>query len=136
MKTRNFKFNRTHTAVNLTFSFNEDFRYDLKAQVQAYKFASNEYRLFPLAFEASVCDTLKNDDFGINSIYNCGNAPRCPLHKGNYTTCNWGPNYERFPPHWPVGRYRVDFTFMFMQKEISCLSWYMEVKSTKFLYFN
>ncbi|KAF2896978.1 hypothetical protein ILUMI_09197, partial [Ignelater luminosus] len=49
--------------------------------LQAYRFASNEYRLFPLAFEAGVCDTLQNEDFGINNIYKCGNAPSCPMSK-------------------------------------------------------
>lgn len=30
LKTRNFKFNRIHTGVNISFTFNHGFQYDLK----------------------------------------------------------------------------------------------------------
>lgn len=48
--------------------------------MQGYRFASNEYRLFPIVFERNVCNVLKDDEFGLRNIYKCGSqAPTCPF---------------------------------------------------------
>lgn len=49
--------------------------------LQAYKFASNEYRLFPLRFEISFCDAVKKNVIGLQGLTRCGNFTGCPLLK-------------------------------------------------------
>ncbi|KAF2901900.1 hypothetical protein ILUMI_04286, partial [Ignelater luminosus] len=49
--------------------------------VQAYKFSSNEYRLFPMGFSFNYCDSLAKDEFGLRNLLLCGNATDCPLRK-------------------------------------------------------
>ncbi|KAF2893458.1 hypothetical protein ILUMI_12718 [Ignelater luminosus] len=49
--------------------------------LQAYRFVSNEYRLFPIRFIFDVCDSLIKNELGIQNIYNCGNFTRCPIKK-------------------------------------------------------
>ncbi|KAF2892319.1 hypothetical protein ILUMI_13850, partial [Ignelater luminosus] len=48
---------------------------------QAYKFASNEYRLFPIVFTINLCDVLSRNEFGLGNLYDCGSFPRCPMQK-------------------------------------------------------
>ncbi|KAF2888696.1 hypothetical protein ILUMI_17477, partial [Ignelater luminosus] len=45
---------------------------------QAYRFASNEYRLFPLRFQMLVCDIFDNNMAGIGNITKCCNFRGCP----------------------------------------------------------
>ncbi|KAF2881830.1 hypothetical protein ILUMI_24331, partial [Ignelater luminosus] len=50
--------------------------------VQAYKFASNEYRLFPLRFEFNFCDAMfKYNMFGFKNLQDCGNFSKCGVEK-------------------------------------------------------
>ncbi|KAF2894625.1 hypothetical protein ILUMI_11549, partial [Ignelater luminosus] len=49
--------------------------------VQAYKFASNEYRLFPLYFKVNVCEEFAKDGFGVRNMLLCGNLGNCPIKK-------------------------------------------------------
>ncbi|KAF2894624.1 hypothetical protein ILUMI_11548, partial [Ignelater luminosus] len=49
--------------------------------VQAYKFVSNEYRLFPLYFQFNVCEELAKNGFGLRNMLLCGNLRDCPIKK-------------------------------------------------------
>ncbi|KAF2895563.1 hypothetical protein ILUMI_10611, partial [Ignelater luminosus] len=51
------------------------------AIIQAYRFASNEYRLFPMRFQISVCDALKSNFAGLQRYRRCGNFSGCPFLK-------------------------------------------------------
>lgn len=46
---------------------------------QAYKFASNEYRLFPIRLAFNLCEALDKNEFGLNSIFQNGNFTGCPI---------------------------------------------------------
>ncbi|KAF2892079.1 hypothetical protein ILUMI_14094, partial [Ignelater luminosus] len=48
---------------------------------QAYKFASNEYRLFPLRLELNACQAVNKNIVGLKSLTYCGNFTGCPLLK-------------------------------------------------------
>ncbi|KAF2903424.1 hypothetical protein ILUMI_02764 [Ignelater luminosus] len=123
----NFKYNRTFHALNASTYFKVNFGNDVVFSAQAYKFSSNEYRLFPLQFNANICQCLKENTFGVQNLYNCGNAPRCSMVKGNYTLCNWQPDYKQFPPYIPTGRYRLDLNFTYFDEMVVLVKWYFEV---------
>lgn len=94
---------------------------------QVYKFASNEYRLFPLRFQTLMCDLYNKDIIGLGSFTKCRNYKGCPhekvlqtiifihptykafylLQERNYTICNFTPDTTRLPPLIPNGRYKV-----------------------------
>ncbi|KAF2905652.1 hypothetical protein ILUMI_00519, partial [Ignelater luminosus] len=50
---------------------------------QSYKFMSNEYRLFPITINMSLCSEMSNDRFGIfQSLMKSANFKfACPLRK-------------------------------------------------------
>lgn len=50
-------------------------------KVQVYKFASNEYRRFPINFPVNLCRALEEDIFGARKLLVCGNFTDCPLNK-------------------------------------------------------
>ncbi|KAF2885193.1 hypothetical protein ILUMI_20980, partial [Ignelater luminosus] len=49
--------------------------------VQAFRFASNEYRLFPLRFQVNLCTIFKLSIAGFAEILKCKNFTGCPNHK-------------------------------------------------------
>ncbi|KAF2893727.1 hypothetical protein ILUMI_12445, partial [Ignelater luminosus] len=49
--------------------------------IQCYKFASNEYRLFPIRFQINACSVISNNIIGITGFFKCGNFTGCPLLK-------------------------------------------------------
>ncbi|KAF2878735.1 hypothetical protein ILUMI_27429, partial [Ignelater luminosus] len=49
--------------------------------VQGYKFASNEYRLFPIQFDDNMCRCLRRNVYGFQNLYKCGHPPICPMSK-------------------------------------------------------
>ncbi|KAF2887997.1 hypothetical protein ILUMI_18176, partial [Ignelater luminosus] len=51
------------------------------AIVQCYKFASNEYRLFPVRFQINSCSIFANNIAGVTGFFKCGNFTGCPLRK-------------------------------------------------------
>ncbi|KAF2900450.1 hypothetical protein ILUMI_05736 [Ignelater luminosus] len=54
----------------------------LKAVFQAYRFASNEYREFPLRFGDMVCRALDADVVGAKKMMaKCGNMSGCTFFK-------------------------------------------------------
>ncbi|KAF2882360.1 hypothetical protein ILUMI_23817 [Ignelater luminosus] len=123
----NFKYNRTFHALNASAYLKINVGNNVAFSTQAYKFSSNEYRLFPLQFDANLCVCLKEDTFGLQNVYNCGNAPRCPIVKGNYSMCNWQPDYNKFPPYMPTGRYRLDLNFTYFGDMICLAKWQLEI---------
>ncbi|KAF2887880.1 hypothetical protein ILUMI_18293 [Ignelater luminosus] len=117
-------------------------RVKLQIKVEAYKFASNEYRGFPMDSSENACAVLSQNKYGVNVIYKCGNLPHCPFKRvniillvnliiflqGNYTLCNFQPDYKQFPPYIPSGRYRLDFIFTYGSDTVYILQWMAQVK--------
>ncbi|KAF2899180.1 hypothetical protein ILUMI_06993 [Ignelater luminosus] len=132
---KTFKFNRTHTGINITFDLYRNFGSGVMVDVQGYKFSSNEYRSFPIVFTMNVCEGLKNNDFGLQNLYLCGHPPVCPFKKGHFTICNWAPDYEKFPPYIPEGRYRMNMRMKYRNRMVTSLNFYMEIKSTRFMFY-
>ncbi|KAF2902446.1 hypothetical protein ILUMI_03739, partial [Ignelater luminosus] len=79
-KVQTFKYNRTQPAVNFTGSFNFVSE-DVKIIVQAYKFMSNEFRIFPLRFAVNACKAFNANAMGVLSAIKCGNFTGCPFEK-------------------------------------------------------
>ncbi|KAF2881836.1 hypothetical protein ILUMI_24337 [Ignelater luminosus] len=124
---RTFKYNRTCTAFNITFCYVMD-HFDMKKLeivAQAYKFASNEYRLFPARFGFNFCDAIQKNMFGMEDFRNCGNFTRCSVEKGKtYHVCNWKINESKFPPLIPTGRYMIEFTHSYLSHEVVVIRGY------------
>ncbi|KAF2891819.1 hypothetical protein ILUMI_14354, partial [Ignelater luminosus] len=76
-----FKYNRTSAVINATWTFHVDVGYDHNVIVQAYRFASNEYRLFPIRLQLNVCDAIKGNVIGLGNVIHCGNFTGCPFSK-------------------------------------------------------
>ncbi|KAF2897442.1 hypothetical protein ILUMI_08733, partial [Ignelater luminosus] len=95
---------------------------------QAYKFASNEYRLFPMRFEFNLCDAVfKYNMFGLESLQNCGNFT-CSTEKGQtYHVCNWTLEQAKFPPYIPTGRYMMELQYLYLTDEVLVLHGYAGV---------
>lgn len=49
--------------------------------VQAYKFASNEYRVFPLRFQIGFCVAFNKNIGGFGDFTKCRNFDGCPIKK-------------------------------------------------------
>ncbi|KAF2881833.1 hypothetical protein ILUMI_24334 [Ignelater luminosus] len=123
---RAFKYNRTCAAVNMTFTpLIRDFEKLEVIIVQAYRFASNEYRLFPLRFEFNLCDAVfKYNMFGFKDFKNCGNFT-CNVDKGKtYHICNWTIDQSKFPPLIPTGRYMAELQYIYITEEAMVLRAY------------
>lgn len=60
-----------------------------------YRFASNEYRQFPMRFEVNLCQAIEKDILGTSKYAESGNFS-CPLLKVTnlevyiIVTCNFG----------------------------------------------
>ncbi|KAF2900862.1 hypothetical protein ILUMI_05321 [Ignelater luminosus] len=81
----------------------------LQITYQYYKFASNEYRLYPIRFQVLMCDRYDQDFGGFGSFTKCKNFKGCPYEKErNYTVCNYKPDSSKFPPLVPSGRYKIE----------------------------
>ncbi|KAF2897927.1 hypothetical protein ILUMI_08248 [Ignelater luminosus] len=130
-KTRNFKYNRTHTGTNFTLKMLTAFGNNLQMEIQGYKFASNEYRLFPITFAVNICATIAKNDFGLQNLYSCGNFSRCPFKKGNFVICNWSPDYSKFPPFIPAGSYMMDYILTYFDQPVLQAQGYASVKRIK-----
>ncbi|KAF2891656.1 hypothetical protein ILUMI_14517, partial [Ignelater luminosus] len=93
--------------------------------VQAYRFASNEYRLFPIRLQMNVCQAFEEDVTGLQELSHCGNLTGCPLLKNvPMYACNWRPNAARFPPFIPNGKYMLELQGLFRTEEICLLRAY------------
>uniref|UniRef100_A0A1Y1LVZ8 MD-2-related lipid-recognition domain-containing protein n=1 Tax=Photinus pyralis TaxID=7054 RepID=A0A1Y1LVZ8_PHOPY len=102
--------------------------FTFQSQLFSKMFLSNTYREFPLAFQRNLCDLLETNEFGIENVFSCGNVSRCPIEKGYYIMCNWGPDYNKFPPLLVKGRYQVDLIFYGDGALISNFSWFMKIR--------
>ncbi|KAF2886551.1 hypothetical protein ILUMI_19622, partial [Ignelater luminosus] len=47
-------------------------------RIQAFKFMSNEYRLFPMRFQFNLCSYAEKNEFGLHTMFECGNFS-CPV---------------------------------------------------------
>ncbi|KAF2891969.1 hypothetical protein ILUMI_14204, partial [Ignelater luminosus] len=89
--------------------------------VQAYRFASNEYRLF------DFCAAMITNDFGLRGLTKCGNLTLCPFKKGKRVVCNFTPDGNRFPPLIPAGSYKVDSVICKGEAEVLALELYAKI---------
>ncbi|KAF2893346.1 hypothetical protein ILUMI_12828 [Ignelater luminosus] len=114
-----FKYNRTTAVINMTWEFTADVGYNYNLVFQAYKFASNEYRQFPIRFQVNVCDAMKENFMGSQDFTRCGNFTGCPFLKNRtYRICNWSPDEAHFPPLIPNGRYMVEIQALVRTEEM------------------
>ncbi|KAF2901656.1 hypothetical protein ILUMI_04534 [Ignelater luminosus] len=92
---------------------------------QAYKLASNEYRLFPIRVEVKLCKGIAADILGISSTGRCGNFTGCAFVKDRtYHTCNNVVKQDKLPPFVPTGDFMLEWTFLFKNTELYVLHAY------------
>ncbi|KAF2886674.1 hypothetical protein ILUMI_19499 [Ignelater luminosus] len=108
-------YNRTQRAINAKWEFVHDLRDKVFIDVQLYKMMSNEYRFFPVTFKESLCREYKKNSFGMKDLVTrYSNANPCDLRKNVPLTINkWIPDSSTFPPHLPVGSYKMVIRFLF-----------------------
>ncbi|KAF2887610.1 hypothetical protein ILUMI_18563, partial [Ignelater luminosus] len=95
---------------------------------QAYKFASNEYRLFPMRFQVNACDAIKHNMGGLHTGTRCGNFTGCPFLKDIPThVCNWSPDESKLPPFIPSGEYMIEAQAVFRNTEIFVVRAYGDI---------
>ncbi|KAF2886464.1 hypothetical protein ILUMI_19709 [Ignelater luminosus] len=100
-------YNRSQKAFNVSVYLLVNLSTDITGTVQFYKFASNEYREFPMRVGANLCHEYAKNNFNIKELLkNTSNARNCPLPKGYYYVRYFVPDYSRFPPYIPRGRYK------------------------------
>ncbi|KAF2881923.1 hypothetical protein ILUMI_24253 [Ignelater luminosus] len=96
--------------------------------VQAFKFASNEYREFPLRFLINLCDLYAKDAMGIGRSGECRNFSGCPREeKKFYTLCNFVPDMSKLPPLIANGRYKIELQAIYNSIEMWIIAFYGEV---------
>ncbi|KAF2892545.1 hypothetical protein ILUMI_13630 [Ignelater luminosus] len=119
-----FRYNRTTIAVNLTLRFNIDVGANLEV-----KFASNEYRDFPLRFGDTVCRALDADLSGIKQmIAKCGNMSDCTFFKDRtYHVCNTVPDESKLPPYMPSGRYMLEIEMSYRSMKLFAWKIYLAI---------
>ncbi|KAF2886909.1 hypothetical protein ILUMI_19264 [Ignelater luminosus] len=123
-----FKCNRTNVALNGTLNFKINVGSELVIMIQFYKFASNEYRLFPTRFQDKFCKFFENNVVGVQRLLNCGNFVGCPLVSNtNITWCNYIPDDSRFPPLIPSGSYRLNLHALYSNNELFVLEVYAKI---------
>ncbi|KAF2886779.1 hypothetical protein ILUMI_19395 [Ignelater luminosus] len=114
-------YNRTQRAINAKWEYLFDLHNNLFADVQLYKMMSNEYRFFPVTFKASVCTEWKKNSFGAKDLLTrYSNLDVCNLRKGfPYTINKMILDTSRFPPHMPVGSYKLVTRFL-VHSDFNC----------------
>ncbi|KAF2888422.1 hypothetical protein ILUMI_17751 [Ignelater luminosus] len=117
-----FNFNFTQTDYKAEFE-----RYELMI-IQAYRFASNEYRLFPLRFQFNYCAGIENNIVGMSAPNKCAREKECPLKKDQiYRICNFTPNPSKMPPFIPDGRYMIEVQATYLSEEIYLTRGYLSI---------
>ncbi|KAF2886778.1 hypothetical protein ILUMI_18281 [Ignelater luminosus] len=108
-------YNRTQRAISGKWEYLYHPRNNIFVDVQVYKMMSNEYRFFPVTFQANVCTEYKKNSFGIKDVFTrYSNLDACDLRKGiPYTVNKLIPDFSRFPPHIPLGSYKMVLRFLF-----------------------
>ncbi|KAF2894423.1 hypothetical protein ILUMI_11751 [Ignelater luminosus] len=123
-----FKCNRTHVALNGTLNFKINVGSELVVMVQMYRFASNEYRLFPVRFQDKFCKFLEENVAGFQRLLNCGNFVGCPVVSNtNITVCNFIPDDSKLPPLIPSGSYKVNLHGFYSDNELFVLEIYGKI---------
>ncbi|KAF2885077.1 hypothetical protein ILUMI_21080 [Ignelater luminosus] len=90
-----------------------------KVVFQSHRFASNEYRLFPIRLQLNACAAIKADAGGIGSITHCGNFTGCPFVKEKTMhICHWQPDPAHLPPFIPDGQYMIELQGLFGSEEM------------------
>ncbi|KAF2894459.1 hypothetical protein ILUMI_11711 [Ignelater luminosus] len=50
---------------------------------------------------------------------------------GRFLICNWAPDYSKFPPYMPIGRYMAEVKLIHFSAEVLQLQAYTSVTSAK-----
>ncbi|KAF2893250.1 hypothetical protein ILUMI_12925 [Ignelater luminosus] len=97
--------------------------------VQAYRFASNEYREFPLRFGDTICRVLDADlAGGKKMLAKCGNMSGCTFFKDKtYHVCNAVPDESKLPPHIPSGRYMLEIEISYRSIQLFLAKAYVAI---------
>ncbi|KAF2895033.1 hypothetical protein ILUMI_11141 [Ignelater luminosus] len=122
-------YNRTQRAINAKWEYLYDQHNNAFADVQLYKMMSNEYRFFPLTFKANTCAEYKKNSFGIKDLFTrYSNMDICDLRKGfPYTVNGMIPDASRFPPHIPIGSYKLVIRFLFHDDFMAQIDFYLRI---------
>ncbi|KAF2895336.1 hypothetical protein ILUMI_10839, partial [Ignelater luminosus] len=102
-------YNRTQKIFNASGHMLVDVGRDTIVSVQFYKFLSNEYRFFPVAFDANACHKFTQNSFNCREILkNVSNITPCHMKKGFYYVRNLAMNdFSHYPPHFPRGQFQI-----------------------------
>ncbi|KAF2887779.1 hypothetical protein ILUMI_18394 [Ignelater luminosus] len=101
-------YNRTQKVFNGSAYLLVNISTDVTGVAEFFKFASNEYREFPMRVGANLCHEYANNNFKAREILkNISNVKPCPAPKGYYYVGNLVLDYSRFPPYIPRGRYKA-----------------------------
>ncbi|KAF2886257.1 hypothetical protein ILUMI_19916 [Ignelater luminosus] len=101
-------YNRSQKAFNASVYLLVNLSTDMTGVVQFYRFASNEYREFPMRVGANLCHEYAKNNFNVKELLkNRSNLIDCPLPKGYYYVRYLVPDYSRLPPYIPRGRYKA-----------------------------
>ncbi|KAF2888679.1 hypothetical protein ILUMI_17494, partial [Ignelater luminosus] len=73
-----------------------------------YRFVSRKYRPFPINVTLDICEEYNKAVFGIDLAVKKSNFKGCPGEKGDYWIYNVTLEEDRFPPHLPFGKYKLD----------------------------
>ncbi|KAF2894356.1 hypothetical protein ILUMI_11817 [Ignelater luminosus] len=103
-------YNRTQKVLNASGHLLVDVGRDATVTVQFYKFASNEYRFFPVAFDANACHEVAHNTFNLGvMLKNTSNITPCHMKKGLYYIRNLAFNdFSHLPPHFLRGQFKMD----------------------------
>ncbi|KAF2904398.1 hypothetical protein ILUMI_01775 [Ignelater luminosus] len=125
-----FRYNRTVIAFNMTLRFKVDVGSDLVAVDQAYKFVSNEYRLFAaIRMGGKLCTMFDANVAGVKTqARKCGNMTQCFFLKDKtYRLCNVVPDESKLPPRIPKGRYMLEIDVSYSSVSLFVVKVYFTV---------
>ncbi|KAF2901114.1 hypothetical protein ILUMI_05071, partial [Ignelater luminosus] len=96
--------------------------------LQAYKFASNEYRLFPFQMNINYCKEQEHSVFGFDDVVKHTNCTlKCPFKRGFYYVDKYRPDETKWPPHLVPGDFKLAITVTYQNQEAAQLAWYGSV---------
>ncbi|KAF5299806.1 hypothetical protein FQR65_LT09327 [Abscondita terminalis] len=101
-------YNRTVRLLSWSLDLIKRIGTNMKFKFQTYKFASQEYRYFPVFYEDNPCIALKLDQFGSSMRNFNTNVLACPFEIGHYYLHEANLNQSRLPPHAPRGQFMFD----------------------------
>ncbi|KAF2885410.1 hypothetical protein ILUMI_20755 [Ignelater luminosus] len=134
MHIRTFKHNRTCTAFNFTVRslMDKSEKIEVRVILQAYKFLSNEYRLFPMRFEVNLCKAI---DVNVLGLLNTFKFLYFFFDQGKtYNVCNWIVDERKFPPGIPTGKYKFQLIYQYYLEEVLVVDGYADIVNSWFIF--